>query len=110
MCRLGAAYWPSLLVFTVRASPVSVLVTVMETLGTAAPVGSVTVPTMVASWANAEVANRARKKQERRGRKRGKRPLLTRCQLPTGVGERDFIGKPPKSCSGKGTCDLVSIT
>ena len=37
----------------VRATPVSVLVMVIEALATAAPVGSVTVPTMVASWASA---------------------------------------------------------
>src|SRR6266536_3038195 len=53
MRRLGTTYCPTSLLLAWLTSPVSVFVMVMETLGTAAPDGSVTVPTSVASWANA---------------------------------------------------------
>src|SRR5437667_6901998 len=53
MRRLGTTYCPTSLLVAWLTSPVSVSVIVMETLGTAAPDGSVTVPTSVASWANA---------------------------------------------------------
>src|SRR5258708_25237854 len=53
MRRLGTTYWPTSLLVAWLASPVSVFVMVIETLGIAAPDGSVTVPTSVASWANA---------------------------------------------------------
>jgi hypothetical protein len=48
-------YWPRLLVTDVRTIPVWVFAMVIVTLGTRPPVGSVTVPTMVASWAARQV-------------------------------------------------------
>src|SRR5215467_14318098 len=94
MCSCGAAYWPSLAVVIVRVIPVSVLVIEMLALATAAPVGSVMVPTMVASCASADAANRSMKARARNGSSRRKR-LRTKHQLPAFVGEREFIGKPP---------------
>src|SRR6516162_8265576 len=54
MGRLGAAYCPASLVVNVRVCPVSTCVTVTVTFGIAAPDGSVTVPTMVPSCADAK--------------------------------------------------------
>src|SRR6185312_5729940 len=53
MARSGATYCPESLVVNVETRPVSMLVIVMVTLGSTEPDGSVTVPTIVASWANA---------------------------------------------------------
>src|SRR5215472_4075053 len=66
----------------------------MLALATAAPVGSVMVPTMVASCASADLANRSMKARARNGSRERKR-LRTKHQLPAFVGEREFIGKPP---------------
>src|ERR1700688_3581139 len=49
--KLGTTYWPASCVARVRTVPVSTLVTRIATFGTTAPLGSVTVPTIVASWA-----------------------------------------------------------
>src|SRR5579863_1784813 len=99
MWRSGATYCPSPLVGRLRVIPVSLLVMTMAALGTAAPVGSVTVPTMVASCAHADVANSDRKKHAMKqivARRLTLRPLTTRPKLPAYVGERDFICQPPE--------------
>src|SRR5215831_12892401 len=54
MGRPGAAYCPASLVVNVLVRPVSTCVTVTVTFGIAAPDGSVTVPTMVPSCADAK--------------------------------------------------------
>src|SRR6185369_995110 len=75
----------------VRTSPVSVLVTVIETLGTTEPEGSVTVPTTVASWPKA-LNDRAATRDRQRTRKRHSFLLFTALgMLPAHMGERDFI-------------------
>jgi hypothetical protein len=67
-----------------------VLVIVMAALGTAAPLGSVTVPRRVASWAKACVA-KITKKAARRIASREPQRFMAGLNLPTNVGERDFI-------------------
>src|ERR1700728_879910 len=103
MCRSGATYWPSLLLGRVRVTPVSELVIVMLALATVAPVGSVTVPTMVASWANADVANAAKKKRMNRVARRATLLRLTATpKVSAYAGERDFICQPPEClCLGR---------
>src|SRR5579863_955451 len=93
MFRSGATYCPSPLVGRLRVTPVSLLVMVRAALGTAAPVGSVTVPTMVASCANAGVAKTTRIRTNRVSRARAYRlrPSPQRPILPANLGERDFI-------------------
>src|SRR5581483_7449285 len=68
ICRSGTTYWPVSLVLIFVETLVAVLVMVTAALGTAAPDGSVTVPTMVPpvpAWPNADkaaatrIANRA---------------------------------------------------
>src|SRR5580693_949788 len=86
--RSGATYWPSLLVGWLRATPV--LVTVMVALGTAAPVGSVTVPTTVASCATAETANMTKAAARRIARREPLR-LTAEQILAANVDERDVI-------------------
>jgi hypothetical protein len=82
--------------FVVRlcSALVSVFEIVTVALGTAAPVGSVIVPRMVPSWANAGVANRTRRKRVKTRRNPGilrARPPTERPELPAHVGERVFI-------------------
>ena len=93
--KIGSDILPSLLVVRVRDRPVSMLVTVMVTLGTAAPVGSVTVPTMVASCARPCAAKENNKAARRTTKRRSKR-FTNRPKLPAFVGERDFICQPPE--------------
>src|SRR3974377_941620 len=54
MGRPGTTNWPESLVVNVRTVPVLSCKRVTSALGTAAPEGSVTVPTTVASWAAAK--------------------------------------------------------
>src|SRR2546423_15697553 len=54
MCRSGTTYWPDSLLEMVRTRPVSTFVMVIFTLAITDPLGSVTVPTTVASCAIAE--------------------------------------------------------
>src|SRR5579864_1198000 len=89
MCRSGATYWPSELLGRVLSTPVSLLVMVTVALGTAAPDGSVTVPTMVASCARPYAANIrvkiARRISRRLNLEREARELLAHTR------EREFI-------------------
>src|SRR6266496_783599 len=57
MGRFEIRNWPPSSDFTLRVMPVAVLVAVTDALGTTDPDGSVTVPTMVASCANAHRDN-----------------------------------------------------
>src|SRR5579871_1517225 len=92
--KLGATYWPSLLVDRVRATPVSVFVRVMEAFGTAAPDGSVIVPTMVASCAQAEAAKTRNRVMTRTWRYEAQR-FKAALRLPANWDERDFMDEPP---------------
>src|SRR5579863_7905517 len=95
MVREGITNWPSPLLGKLRATPVSVFVTVMVTLGTAAPLGSVTVPTMVASCAKADNAHMVRKTRVMIARRAKLRRLVVGPRISAYVGERDFICQPP---------------
>src|ERR1700756_3270249 len=89
MRRSGATYCPSLLVESCRCCPVAALVMVIETFGTAAPVGSVMEPTMVASCAEASAAKA--RKTNRTASLRTLRPFHTETGLPANMGESSCI-------------------
>src|SRR5205814_7348457 len=83
------------LVLMVRDKPVSRLVIVMFAFATAAPEGSVTVPTMVASDCATACAAKSRtsaakRTVRRRSQRRRNLPILPAC-----VGEREFMCQPP---------------
>src|SRR5215469_2154232 len=88
-----ATYWPDSLVEITLETPVSVLVSVTFASATAAPDGSVTVPTMVASCAKAGVASAARKSKARTitAKHTRLRLVILRPHPPAFVGERDII-------------------
>src|ERR1700751_2789293 len=88
-----ATYWPDSLVEKTLETPVSVFVSVSFASATAAPDGSVTVPTMVGSCAKAGVASAARQRKARKvtAQHTRLRPVILRPPLPAFVGERDII-------------------
>src|SRR5215831_5642063 len=88
-----ATYWPDSLVEKTLETPVSVFVGVTFASATAAPDGSVTVPTMVASCAQAGVASAARKNTERTitAKRTRLRLVILLPHPPAFVGERDII-------------------
>src|ERR1700689_5854693 len=61
--RLGSTNWPAVLLVVLKFAPVAVWVALIETPGTTAPVGSDTVPTIVACWAEAWNTKASRKRQ-----------------------------------------------
>src|SRR5579863_1504629 len=85
-----AVNWPESLVFKTFATLVSRFVSVTLALATAAPEGSMTVPTKVASCANPCAAKRRTRAANSNIRRRSHR-LAVRPILPACVGERDFI-------------------
>src|SRR5437016_281924 len=89
-----AVYWPASFVVRSFERFVSRFVTVTLAFATAAPEGSVTVPTKVASCAKAGTANTARKRTK--SDRAAKRLSLRVRRLSTNSGERDFICQPPK--------------
>src|SRR5215470_8905326 len=88
-----ATYWPESLVGITLETPVSLLVSVTFASATAAPDGSVTVPTMVASCAKAGVASAARKSKDKTitAKHTRLRLVILRPHPPAFVGERDII-------------------
>src|SRR3974390_967496 len=91
--RLAATNCPASLVFNVRTVPVLSCKTVTSAFGTAAPVGSVTVPTIVPSWAEARHGNS--KTTKTRITQRNGQPTVSAVLKHF---EHNCISTPPAHC------------
>src|SRR5580692_1560074 len=89
MTRSGATYWPVSFVTVLRVWPVSVLITVIAAVVTTDPEGSVTVPTMVASWPNAW--NEKPRRNRQRTARRRLELLTARATLLAQSNQGEFI-------------------
>src|SRR5450631_2735194 len=65
MSKPGTTYWPASFVTRVRTAPVYTLLTRIATFATTAPLGSVAVPTIVASCANARTGKQRSSRQRK---------------------------------------------
>src|SRR5579864_4859830 len=90
-----ATYWPASFVVNSLETFVSRFVSVTFAFATAAPEGSVTVPTIVASCARPCAVKSTRSAASNRTKRRSKR-FRDRPILPACVGERGFICQPPE--------------
>src|SRR5215472_15328339 len=101
MGRSAATYWPESFDTTRRDCPVSLLMAVTDTFGTAAAEGSVMVPTIVASCAKAWEANTPSSSTQRMARKLGLWLLTRTAKLRTNLVESRLMAflQTSRSCA-----------